>query len=250
MARTSTGELVCINEESSVWITRVKGQHSVVDKLLGALGLVAGGQESAGTVGEQTGLQSGGLGVVVVTISISVRNVLENDSPVALNIDSAGDLGIVNIRGTEVSLRSNPVGSVILAWSLGCSGVVAVVKVFLLRLGNAINKVISRLVSNVSILLEEESILGDLSSNVIGWILLVNDTVGKVRSFSTLGWGLGVTVAISGSMRGMGGRGVVGHGPIGGRGVWGGMVHWGVVDKLVCPYYSWDQHKAAACNQF
>jgi len=188
-----------------------------------------------------------------VTIAIAVGDVLEDDSPVALNIDSAGDLGIVNIRGAEVSLRSNPVRSIILAWSLGCSSVVAVVEMFFLRLGNAINKVISRLVSNVSILLEEESILRDLDSDVIGWILLVNNTVGKVRSFSTLGWGLGVTVAVSGTMRGMGsmrGRGVVGNWPIRGRGIWGGMVHWGMVDELVCPYYSWDQHKAAACNQF
>jgi len=210
MARTSTGELVCINEESSVWITRVEGQHSVVDKLLGALGLVAGGQESAGAVGEQTGLQSGGLGVVVVTISISIGNVLEDDSPVALNIDSAGDLGVVNIRGTEVSLWSNPVGSVILAWSLGCSGVVAVVKVFLLRLGNAINKVISRLVSNVSVLLEEESVLGDLVGNVIGRVLRVRNTVGKVTPLSTLWGSLGVTVAI-GRGRGRSIRGGVGH---------------------------------------
>jgi len=240
MARTSTGKLVCINEESSVRITGVQRQHSVVDKLLCALGLVAGGQESAGTVREQTGLQSGGLGVVVVTIAVTIRDMLEDDSPVALNIDGAGDLGVVNIRGAEIALRSNPVGSVILAWSLGCSSVVAVVEMFLLRLGNAINKVISRLVSNVSILLEEESILGDLDSNVICWIFLVNNTVGEVRSFSTLGRGLGVTVAVSSSMRGVGGWGMVGYWTIWGRGVWGGVVHWGVVDsvgdQLVCPY--------------
>ena len=240
MARTSTGKLVCINEESSVRITGVQRQHSVVDKLLCALGLVAGGQESAGTVREQTGLQSGGLGVVVVTIAVTIRDMLEDDSPVALNIDSTGDLGVVNIRGAEIALRSNPVGSIILAWSLGCSSVVAVVKMFLLRLGNAINKVISRLVSNISILLEEESILGDLDSNVICWIFLVNNTVGEVRSFSTLGRGLGVTVAVSSSMRGVGGWGMVGYWTIWGRGVWGGVVHRGVVDsvgdQLVCPY--------------
>ena len=240
MARTSTGKLVCINEESSVRITGVQRQHSVVDKLLCALGLVAGGQESTGTVREQTGLQSGGLGVVVVTIAVTIRDMLEDDSPVALNIDGAGDLGVVNIRGAEIALRSNPVGSVILAWSLGCSSIVAVVEMFLLRLGNAINKVISRLVSNVSILLEEESILGDLDSNVICWIFLVNNTVGEVRSFSTLGRGLGVTVAVSSSMRGMGGWGMVGYWTVGGWGVWGGVVHRGVVDsvgdQLVCPY--------------
>ena len=118
MARTGTGQLVCIDEESSVWITRVHREHSVVDKLLGALGLVTGGKKTTGRVREETGLNTGGLGVVVVTISVSLWDVLEDDSPVSLNIDSTSDLGIVNIRGTKVSLRSNPVRSVIRRWAL------------------------------------------------------------------------------------------------------------------------------------
>merc|ERR1739844_633168 len=83
-----TGELVGVDEESSVGITGVQGEHPVVDVLLGTLGLVAGGQQSAGAVGEQTGLQSGGLGVVVVPIAVALRDVLEDDPPVTLHIDS------------------------------------------------------------------------------------------------------------------------------------------------------------------
>ena len=98
MTGAGTGQLVGVDEESSVGITGVEGEHSVVDVLLGTLGLIAGGQQSAGAVREQAGLQSGGLGVVVVTVAITVRDVLEDDSPVAFNIHGPADLGVVNIR--------------------------------------------------------------------------------------------------------------------------------------------------------
>ena len=78
-----------------------------------------------------------------MTIAISLRNVLEDDSPVAFNIDCTSDLGIVNIRWAKVTLRSNPMRSVIRRWSLGSSSVVLVVKRFLLWLGDILDKIIS-----------------------------------------------------------------------------------------------------------
>jgi len=175
-----TGQLVGVDEESSVGITGVEGEHPVVDILLGTLGLVAGGQQSAGAVGEQTGLQSGGLGVVVVTVAVALRDVLEDDPPVTLHVDGPGDLGVVNIGGTKVTLGSNPVSGVVLAGSLAGSSVVAVVEMFLLRLGDLIHQVVSTLVSNVGVLLQEERVLADLGGDVVGGILLVQDTVGEI----------------------------------------------------------------------
>jgi len=175
-----TGELVGVDEESSVSITGVQGEHPVVDKLLGALGLVARSQEPAGAVREETGLQPGGLGVVVVTVAVALRDVLQDDPPVTLNIDSPGDLGVVNIGGTEVTLGSDPVTGVVLAGSLAGSSVVAVVEVFLLRLGDHLHEVVSTLVSDVGVLLQEESVLADLGGDVVGGILLVQDTVGEI----------------------------------------------------------------------
>jgi len=121
VAGASTGELVGVDEESSVWITRVHREHSVVDILLGALGLVAGGKETTGRVREKTGLKTSGLGIVIVTISISLGDVLEDDSPVSFNIDCTSNLGVVNIRRTKISLRSNPMSGVIRRWSLRSS---------------------------------------------------------------------------------------------------------------------------------
>lgn len=180
MTGASAGQLVGVDEESSVRIAGVHREHPVVDVLLCTLGLVAGGEESAGAVREQASLQSGGLGVVVVTVAVALRDVLEDDPPVTLNIDSPGDLGVVNIRGTEITLGSNPVSGVILAGSLAGSGVVGVVEVFLLWLGDYLHQVVSALVSDVSVLLQEESVLADLDSDVVGWVLLVQHTVGKV----------------------------------------------------------------------
>ena len=118
VARASTGELVGVDEESSVWVTRVNREHSVVDILLGTLGLIARGKETTGRVREETGLKTSGLGVVVVAIAISLRDVLEDDSPVSFNIDSTSNLGVINIRRTKVTLRSNPMRCVIRRWSL------------------------------------------------------------------------------------------------------------------------------------
>jgi len=121
VARTSAGQLVCVNEETSVWVTRIYREHSVVDILLSTLGLVARGEKTTSRVREQTGLKTGGLGVVVVTVSVSLRDVLEDDSPVSFDIDSASDLGVINIRGAKITLRSNPVSCVIRRWSLRSS---------------------------------------------------------------------------------------------------------------------------------
>jgi len=121
VARASAGQLVCVDEETSVWVTRIYREHSVVDILLGTLGLVARGEKTTSRVREQTGLKTGGLGVVVVTVSVPLRDVLEDDSPVSFNIDSASDLGVINIRGAKITLRSNPVSCVIRRWSLRSS---------------------------------------------------------------------------------------------------------------------------------
>merc|ERR1712201_44377 len=97
------------HEEPSVWVARINREHSVVDILLGTLGLVTGGEKTTSRVGEKAGLKTGSLGVVVVTVSVSLRDVLEDDPPVTFNIDSTGDLSVVNVRGAKVTLRSNPV---------------------------------------------------------------------------------------------------------------------------------------------
>jgi len=118
VAGASAGKLVGVNEESSVWVTGIDREHPVVDILLGALGLVAGGKETTSGVGEETGLEAGGLGVVVMAVSVTVGDVLEDDSPVALDVDGTGDLGVIHIGWAEVSLGSDPVGGVILGGSL------------------------------------------------------------------------------------------------------------------------------------
>jgi hypothetical protein len=212
VARAGTGQLIGVNEKPSVGITGVNREHAVVHILLGALALVAGGEQTTGRVRVLAGLQTGGLGVVVVAIPIALRDVLQDDPPVALNIDSTGDLGIVHITGAKVALGSNPVSSIIRGVSLARSSVVGIIKSLLLLLGDVLHQVISRLVSDVSVFLQEESILRDLVSNVIFRVLRVLNTVREVTTLSTLGCSLRVTVSI------LGGRGRMSR-SIGG---WGG----------------------------
>ena len=242
VAGAGAGELVGVDEEASVGVTGVHREHPVVDVLLGALRLVAGGQQPAGAVREQAGLQPGGLGVVVVTVAVSLGDVLEDDPPVALNIDGPCDLGVVHVGGTEVALGSDPVGSVVLAGSLAGSGVVRVVEALLLRLGDHLNEVVSALVSDVGVLLEEESVLGDLERDVVGGVLLVHHAEREVGALGALGGRLGVTVSVSG---GGVGRGVDGGGAVGGGGRVDGVMH--RVHQLVRPDEGRDEDEET-CN--
>ena len=66
VAGTRRGYFESVDEKSSVKITRVEGDHPVVDLLLGALRLVTWGQESASRFRCPAGLKSGSLGVVVL----------------------------------------------------------------------------------------------------------------------------------------------------------------------------------------
>jgi len=194
VARAGAGQLVCVDKESSVRVTGVHREHPMIDILLCALGLVAGGQEPAGTVRGEASLQSGGLSVVVVSVSISLRDVLEDNPPITLYVDGPGDLGVFHLGRTEVTLRSNPVGGIVGRWTLGGSGVVVIVEMFLLLLRDVLNQVIRGLIRDISVLLQEESILRDLVCDVICWIFWVWDTVWQVTPFGTLRRSLGITV--------------------------------------------------------
>ena len=97
VAGAGAGELVGVDEEASVGVTGVDREHPVVDVLLGALGLVAGSQEPAGRVRGLASLQPGGLSVVVVSVSVLLGDVLQNDPPVAINVHSSAQLGILDV---------------------------------------------------------------------------------------------------------------------------------------------------------
>jgi len=199
MTGTGTGKLVGVNEESSVGVTWINREHSVVDVLLGALALVAWGEESAGAVGVEAGLQPGGLSVVVVAISVAFGDVLEDDSPVAFHVHGTGDLGIVDVRGAQVALGANPVGSIVLGRSLRGTGVVLVIKGVLLVLGDMFDEVISGLIGHICVFLQEKGVLGNLMGNVIGGVLGVEDAIGKVGTLSALWRSFGITVSMMGS---------------------------------------------------
>ena len=134
--------------------------------------------------------------VIVMTIAILLRNVLEDNTPVAFNIDGSTNFGIPYIGWTQVTLRSNPVGGVIWGWSFGSTGVVGVVKCGFLWGGNVLNKIVSRLIRDIRILLQKDWILADFVGDLIFRILWILNTEWKIRVKSTLWRGLGVTISM------------------------------------------------------
>ena len=173
MARTSRGKLVGIDEKSTVRITRVQGKHSVVNILLGTFGVITGSQKSAGRIRGLAGFQAGGLGIVIVTISVVFGDVLENDTPVSFNVDSTFDFGVFNCGGAKVTFRSDPVGSIIGRRSLGSSSVVFVIEGSFLRSNDVLNQVIGGLVGDIRVLFQENGVLGDLVSDFVIGILSI-----------------------------------------------------------------------------
>jgi hypothetical protein len=173
MAGASRGKLVGIDEKSTVRITGVEGEHSVVNILLGTFGVVTGGQKTAGRVWGLAGFQASSLGIVIVTVSVVFGNMLEDNSPVPFNIDSTFDFGIFNSGGAKVALGSNPMGSIIGRGSLGSSSVIFVVESSLLRSNDVLNQVIGRLVSDIRVFFQENRVLGDLVSDFIVGILSI-----------------------------------------------------------------------------
>lgn len=113
MARAGRRELVGIDEETSIRITGINGNHSMVNVFLGTFALVTWGKETTSRVWGLTSLQTGSLGVIVLAIAIFFGDVLEDDSPVTFNINGPTDLGVVNIRWAQVTLRSDPVSGIV-----------------------------------------------------------------------------------------------------------------------------------------
>lgn len=192
----------------------------MVDIFLSAFGVVARSQKSAGRIGSLARLQAGGLGVVVMTIRVVFGDVLEDDAPVTLDVDSALDFGISHLRGAEVALRPDPVGGVIGRGALGSSGVIIVIKSGFLISSDVLNQIVSRLVSHIRVLFQENGVLRDLVGHLVIGVFGVFKAVGKV-GMKGAGWrGFGVTVA----MGGWGiGSWVVGNWVMGSRMVGGGV---------------------------
>ena len=113
MARTGGGKFVRINEKASVRITGINRNHSMVNVFLSTFTLIAWSKETASRVRGLTSLQTGSLCVVIMAIAIFFGDVLEDDSPKTFNVNGSSDFSVINIRWTQVTLRSNPMCGVV-----------------------------------------------------------------------------------------------------------------------------------------
>ena len=120
-------ELEDVDENSFVGITRVEGQHPVVDVLLRALGLIARSQKSAGRIREEAGLESRGLRIL--------ENAVDDGPPFAVDVSGALGHGVDHLGGAKVALGPDPVRRVVGRAALWSPSVRRVVKqVFLQQL--------------------------------------------------------------------------------------------------------------------
>lgn len=196
MTRASRGQLVSVNEKSTVGITGIIREHSVVDILLGTFGAIARSQESAGRVRGQASFQSSSLSVVVMSIAVILGNVLQNDSPEPFNVQSTMDLDIIDLTGAKVAFRSDPVTGVIRTGSFGSSSIVVVVEAGFLWGDDDINQIIGRLISDISVLFQEDGILADFVSDFVVGIFWIFNAERHISVDSTSWRSFGITVAM------------------------------------------------------
>lgn len=100
VAGAGGGELEALDGEGEVLVIGVVDEEAVVDGLLQALGLVALGHERAGGAGGLAVLDAGGLaeGLVVGL------DVVDHDPPLAVHVDGAPRLDVLDVGGAEVRL--------------------------------------------------------------------------------------------------------------------------------------------------
>ena len=120
MTRARRWQFVNVNENSLLNVTRIEGQHTLVDVFLHAFATVTRSQCAASGSGEQTTFDA---------LSLRVSrpgDVLNDGPPFTVNIQSAQRTAVVDIAGADVSFLANPV-AFIKCLALVCG----IVKVFL-----------------------------------------------------------------------------------------------------------------------
>ena len=95
VAGAGRGKFEDVNEEPLVGIALVVSKHSMVDKLLGALALVAWSQKATRRVRRQTRLDACRLGVVV--------DAVDDHPPITVDVSSPSRHGILHVRRTQVT---------------------------------------------------------------------------------------------------------------------------------------------------
>ncbi len=114
----------------------------MVDVFLEALAVVAWGQGAASGFGEQAGLDALGLGVV--------GDFLDDNAPFTIDVLSADWASVSDGAGADETFTTNPVALIELL-----AVVERVIEFLFLGLGDTINQIISGLVSNIGVLLQD-----------------------------------------------------------------------------------------------
>lgn len=205
MARAGRRQLEGVDEQTLVGVTRIEGEHPVVDVLLDALALVARGQGAASGFGEQAALNALGLGVV--------SDVLDNNAPFAVDVLGAEGAGVLDVARADEAFAANPVALVELF-----AVVERVVELLFLDLGDTVNEVVGGLVGNIGVLLQDERVVVDgvlfeatkvysihfaasqseSYLDVVGGVLVVAEAPWQSRVLSALGGRLRVAVLVVG----------------------------------------------------
>ena len=120
----------------------------MVHVLLKTLAFEAWGQSTASGFGEKASLDALGLGVV--------SDILDDHTPFTMDVLSAEGTGVGHIGGADETFTNNPVTLVELL-----SVVEGIIESLFLFLGDVIYQIISGLIGNVSVLLQDQRIVVD-----------------------------------------------------------------------------------------
>ena len=142
-------------------------------------------------------------------------SVVDNDSPISVDITGTFRHGIQNFGGAEVSFGTNPMSDIIWTRSLGCSSVVLVVKSSLNILVQMLNEIVGRLISYIGVLLVKKVVGRDGILDLVLRVVGVFKAVVESSGIGTIRGQFGITVTrfrVVGGMMGNRRRMMIGWG--------------------------------------
>lgn len=143
----------------------------MVDVLLGASATEARGEGTARGSGKQAGLKPCSLGVVM--------HVVDNHTPLPLDVTSTLGHGVHHVGGAEIAFRTRPVCKIVRRVARGSACVVGVVEALLLLLGDPVHQVVGGLGGDVGVLLQENDVGVDVGLDLVLGVLFIIKAVAQ-----------------------------------------------------------------------
>ena len=123
-------------------------------------------------------------------------SVVDNDSPVSVNIPSTFRHCVQDFRGTQITLGPNPVRNIVWTWSLGGPSVIFVIKASFHVLVQMFNQIVGRLICYIAVFFLKKVVSRNGIFDLVLGVVRVFKAIMETSGVGTVRRKLGVTIPI------------------------------------------------------